>query len=102
MGTGLMRKGDEGVRLVSATVLPSPFPEELFLQAYRVQQDINSLIVAASRDHDFITSALKRWDISVVCCGTYIHCAIIVLIYMVITFLAMIAIYMCVYFSTVF
>jgi len=51
---------DDRCTPVSMTVLPSKFPEELFHLACAVQQDVNNLLDAVSRDHDFLETVLGR------------------------------------------
>ena len=51
---------DDRCTPVSVTVLPSKFPEELFQLACAVQQDVNNLLDAVSRDHGFLESVLGR------------------------------------------
>ena len=45
---------------VALTLVPSRFPEELFHLAHEIQEDINTVIDAVSRDHEFLTSVLGR------------------------------------------
>ena len=53
-------KGEERCQMVSVSIVPSMFPKELYELACTVQKDFNTLIEAVSRDHEFLTTALKK------------------------------------------
>lgn len=45
---------------VSVTLTPSIFPKELFDSACSIAADVNSLVDAVSRDHQFLENTLQR------------------------------------------
>ena len=48
---------------IAVTLFPSKFPQELFELAYSIAPDINDMIDAVSRDHQFLESVLKRYRV---------------------------------------
>eukprot|EP00026_Physarum_polycephalum_P008560 Phypoly_transcript_08648.p1 GENE.Phypoly_transcript_08648~~Phypoly_transcript_08648.p1 ORF type:complete len:467 (+),score=77.63 Phypoly_transcript_08648:80-1480(+) len=62
VGHGIMiyKKGDPGVTHAPFTLLPSPFPAELFRQATKLAPDYNLLVHEISKKKDFILSTLEN------------------------------------------
>ena len=46
---------------IAVTLQPSKFPQELYDLAWSIQTDLNELIDAVSRDHEFLEESLQGW-----------------------------------------
>ena len=46
---------------IAITLQPSKFPQELYDLAWSIQTDLNELIDAVSRDHEFLEESLQGW-----------------------------------------
>lgn len=55
-----MQINNDSVTLMSACLLPSPFPKNLFNQALEIQKDFNELMIKVSYDKKFLHDCLKN------------------------------------------
>ena len=59
---GMIYKDSKGnLQHIPFTLLPTPFPQKLFMAAKEVQTDFNLLIHKVSQDYEFIKNALSRY-----------------------------------------